>query len=58
MRQLYSFLASGQIKLPKLISDGMVLQREANVKIRGRASANEQITFSFIDSVYETKADD
>ncbi len=53
-----SFTTSGQVKLPKLINDGMVLQRETDIRIWGWASANEQVAISFIDSVYETKADD
>ncbi len=53
-----SLNASGEVKLPKLISDGMVLQRDADIKIWGWASENEQITLSFIDSVYKTKAND
>ena len=32
-----------QVKLPRLISDGMVLQRAAQVKIWGWASPGEQI---------------
>jgi sialate O-acetylesterase len=53
-----SFATSAQVKLPKFISDGMVLQREADVKIWGWSEANEQIAVSFIDSVYKTRAND
>ncbi len=45
-----------QVKLPKLISDGMVLQRDANVKIWGWASDGEKITIHFTDSTYHTTA--
>ncbi|MEJ2506971.1 MAG: sialate O-acetylesterase, partial [Ignavibacteriaceae bacterium] len=45
-----------QVKLPELISDGMVLQRNANVKIWGWASDGEKITIHFIDSTYNTIA--
>lgn len=55
---VFTLTAAGQMSLPKLISDGMVLQRDADVKIWGWAAANEQITVSFNDSVYEAKADD
>jgi sialate O-acetylesterase len=48
----------GQVRLPKLISDGMVLQRDANVKIWGWAASNERITLSFNNSTYETIAND
>lgn len=36
-----------QIRLPRLISDGMVLQRDAEVKIWGWADANETLTVEF-----------
>ena len=36
-----------QIKLPKIITDGMVLQRDAKITIWGWASAGEQITGMF-----------
>ena len=48
----------GQVRLPKLISDGMVLQRNAPVKIWGWAGKNEKIVVRFIGSTYNTTADD
>lgn len=36
-----------EVKLPKLISDGMVLQRETDVKIWGWATPNEEVTITF-----------
>jgi sialate O-acetylesterase len=47
----------GQIRLPKLISDGMVLQRGDSVKIWGWAAESEKISIHFIDSIYNTTAD-
>lgn len=47
----------GQVKLPKLVSDGMVLQRNTPVKIWGWATAGEKITVHFIDSTYHITAD-
>jgi sialate O-acetylesterase len=47
----------GQVKLPKLISDGMVLQRDAEIKIWGWAAEGEKISVNFIDSTYTTTAD-
>jgi sialate O-acetylesterase len=47
-----------RVKLPKLISDGMVLQRDANVKIWGWAAIHENISVSFHDSMYQTTAND
>jgi sialate O-acetylesterase len=58
---VFSFLLSVtvycQVRLPRLISNGMVLQRDTKVKIWGRAAKNEEIAISFIDSTYLTKAD-
>ncbi|MFD0989250.1 sialate O-acetylesterase [Mariniflexile jejuense] len=45
-----------QIKLPKLISDGMVLQRDVKLPIWGWASANEKITLTFKGKTYKTTA--
>jgi sialate O-acetylesterase len=46
-----------QVRLPKLISDGMVLQRDAKVKIWGWAAKNEKVTVRFLHASYQTKAD-
>ena len=46
-----------QIKLPKLISNGVVLQRNEKVKIWGWASPNEKITLNFKSKNYLTEAD-
>ena len=55
---VFSFFLSitliGQVRLPKLISDGMVLQRETNVRIWGWAAVNEKVSINFHDSVYQT----
>lgn len=45
------------VKLPKLISDGMVLQRNTEVKIWGWSSPEEKISIHFADSTYNTTAD-
>ena len=47
-----------QVKLPRLISDGMVLQRDARVKLWGWAAPQEKIAISFHDSVYRTSANE
>ncbi len=46
----------GQLTLPRLISDGMVLQREADARIWGWAAPGESITVEFIDKYYSTEA--
>ncbi|MCC6280701.1 MAG: sialate O-acetylesterase, partial [Saprospiraceae bacterium] len=48
---------SAQVRLPKLISDGMVLQRDADVNIWGWASPGEKVLVHFMGAVYGTKAD-
>ena len=45
-----------QVTLPKLVSDGMVLQRDADVKIWGWASKGEKVSIHFMDSTYKTTA--
>lgn len=47
----YSFC---QVRLPKLISDGMVLQRNAKVKLWGWATAGEKLSVQFINKTYKT----
>ena len=49
--------AFSQVRLPRLISDGMVLQRNADVKIWGWAAADEKIRINFRDKTYHTTAD-
>jgi sialate O-acetylesterase len=52
-----SISVSGQIRLPHLISDGMILQRDLPIKIWGWASPNENIKLNFDGSGYQTLAD-
>ncbi|MGF1923412.1 MAG: sialate O-acetylesterase, partial [Bacteroidia bacterium] len=46
----------GEIKLPSLISSGMVLQRNQPLKIWGWAEINEEVTITFRHKTYFTKA--
>jgi sialate O-acetylesterase len=46
-----------QVRLPRLVSDGMVLQRDASVKIWGWAEAGEKVSVSFNGKTYNTTAD-
>lgn len=55
---IISISTYGQVKLPKLVSNGMVLQREAKVRIWGWAAAGEKISVKFIEASYNTVADD
>lgn len=44
------------IRLPHIISDGMVLQRNSQVKLWGWAAAEEELTLYFADKIYQTTA--
>ena len=54
---LLSAFLFGQVRLPKLISDGMVLQRDTKLKIWGWAEKGENISVNFINKTYKTTAD-
>jgi len=54
---LTSLDASSQVRLPRLISDGMVLQRGDSTKIWGWASPGEEVRVDFIGNNYKTRAD-
>lgn len=49
-------LSFGEVKLPKLVSDGMVLQRDAHLRIWGWASEGEKVTVLFMDETYHATA--
>ena len=44
------------VRLPRLVSDGMVLQRDATVKIWGWADEGEKVTINFKGKTYTTAA--
>jgi sialate O-acetylesterase len=46
-----------EVRLPKLISDGMVLQRDTKVKIWGWATPDEKVTINFNGKKYITTTD-
>src|SRR6188768_3864891 len=55
---VFSLLSlSAQVKLPRLIRDSMVLQRDEKIKIWGWASAGEKLSIRFKNKVYKAKAD-
>lgn len=53
---IQSVTSIGQIKLPKLISNGVVLQRDSKIPVWGWASPNEKITIHFNKKNYKTTA--
>jgi len=52
-----SLSAFGQVRLPRLISDGMVLQRNTEVKMWGWAARGENVAVRFVDSTYHAITD-
>ncbi|PMD99288.1 sialate O-acetylesterase [Siphonobacter sp. BAB-5405] len=50
---LLSVVASAQVRLPKFISDGMVLQRDTPLKIWGWAKPGEKVTVRFKNKTYK-----
>ena len=53
-----SLSSDAKVKLPTIISDGMVLQRDCPIKLWGTADSNENITIQLLNNTYQTKADD
>lgn len=49
-------ISEAQIVLPRLISDGMVLQRDTSVRIWGWAGIKEKVKVGFLDTVLFTEA--
>lgn len=52
-----SFFSNGNITLPKILNDNMVLQRNKPITLWGWADANEKIFVQFKDQTKTTKAD-
>jgi sialate O-acetylesterase len=57
MLLLSQVLVFGQVKLPRLVSEGMVLQRDAKTTIWGWAAAGEKVTINFNGKAYRTITD-
>lgn len=53
---LYVASAQARVKLPVLISNGMVLQRDTYLKLWGWASEGESIKIFFLNKLYKTTA--
>nr|WP_321353893.1 sialate O-acetylesterase [uncultured Draconibacterium sp.] len=45
------------VKLPQLVSSGMVLQRETPITVWGWADAGEEVQIEFLGNTYKTRAD-
>ncbi|MDQ0594306.1 sialate O-acetylesterase [Chryseobacterium ginsenosidimutans] len=48
---------NAKIKLPALVSDGMILQRNQKLNIWGKADAGEKVEVKFLNKKYNTNAD-
>ena len=48
---------NAEVKLPRLIADGMVLQRNTELKLWGWASSQEKVEITFQNKMYSTFAD-
>ncbi|GHT10299.1 9-O-acetylesterase [Bacteroidia bacterium] len=53
----FSLSMMAEIRLPQLISDGMILQRDVPIKIWGWAAPDEKISIEFDKAKYQTAAD-
>ena len=53
-----SVLAEAKVKLPSVLSDGMVLQRERPIKIWGTADPGENVVVTFKKKKYTAVADE
>lgn len=49
--------AEAKIQLPRIISDGMVLQRNDSISLWGKADVGEEVVVQFLKKSYRTQAD-
>lgn len=54
---IFSLPVISQVRLPQLVSDGMVLQRDSELKVWGWASKGEDVTVKFNGTTLTAKAD-
>lgn len=52
-----SITSIAQVRLPQLISDGMILQRDTKIKVWGWAQAGEKVSLKFVGKHYKTITD-
>lgn len=55
---LFSMTLTAQVRLPRLIRDSMILQRNAKINIWGWASRGERVSVKFNGKTYKTKTGD
>ena len=54
---IFCIFMEAKIKLPALVSDGMVLQRNQKLNVWGKADAGEKVEVKFLNKKYNTTAD-
>jgi sialate O-acetylesterase len=54
IEKIFDSSFDSELRVPRLISDGMVLQRDTKLKIWGWAAPGEMITVGFIEKSYNT----
>jgi sialate O-acetylesterase len=54
---IFSTQITAKVKLPAIVRDSMILQRDSKVNIWGWAAVNEKVTVKFNGKQYKTKAD-
>jgi sialate O-acetylesterase len=54
---LAAFYTQAQVRLPQLVSDGMILQRDAKLNIWGWARPGEKVSIAFKGKTYKTITD-
>ncbi|UFH32297.1 sialate O-acetylesterase [Chryseobacterium sp. C-71] len=54
---IFCIFIEAKIKLPALVSDGMVLQRNQKLNVWGKADAGEKVEVKFLNKNYKTTAD-
>ncbi|WP_223559744.1 sialate O-acetylesterase [Chryseobacterium lathyri] len=54
---IFCIFIEAKIRLPALVSDGMVLQRNQRLNVWGKADAGEKVEIKFINKKYSTTAD-
>ena len=54
---IFSYITYGELKLPSIFSDGMILQRNKEVVIWGKAEPLSKVQLFFNEQMLETKSD-
>lgn len=50
-------ISNGELKLPSIFSDGMILQQQKNILVWGKSNPDALVKLNFISNDYQVKAD-